>query len=215
MSRIDLRHVAVAGPHGPLLDDVTLTLLTGHVLLVPGEPGPHQTALCLAVAGRMRARTGQVLLDGAGDDVSLRAVTAVVDGEDVSAPDGALRLRSVVGEELGLAGRRPRRRATEQWLNRHGIAEHAARRIDQLPPAVRTRALAELATHRPAVRFLLLDQPDRHGGRVEDWYSLAGDLAARGYGVLVTCAPSSARLLGLDPDTITDVALDTDITEIR
>jgi energy-coupling factor transporter ATP-binding protein EcfA2 len=70
------------------------------------------------------------------------------------------------------------------------------RRVDALPPLVRTTLLAELAAARPGVRYLVLALPDRHGGHPAGWWDVAGDLAARGLGVLVLATPSSARDLG-------------------
>jgi hypothetical protein len=37
--------------------------------------------------------------------------------------------------------------------------------------------------------------PDRHGGDPHGWYELGRGLAAQGYGVIITCADASARLL--------------------
>jgi hypothetical protein len=39
--------------------------------------------------------------------------------------------------------------------------------------------------------------PDRFGGDPHDWYGVGRELASRGYGVLITCADASARLLGV------------------
>ena len=50
---------------------------------------------------------------------------------------------------------------------------------------------------RPDVKVVILTMPDRLGGDPHEWYELGRDLASRGYGVIITCAEASARLLGV------------------
>ncbi|MDX6279228.1 MAG: hypothetical protein QOH03_299, partial [Kribbellaceae bacterium] len=80
----------------------------------------------------------------------------------------------------------------------HDWAEFAERRFEHLPVGVRTEMLAELTVARPEVKFVILTMPDRLGGDPHEWYAVGRDLASRGYGVVITCADASARLLGVE-----------------
>lgn len=62
--RLELRGVCVAGPDGPLLDGVDVTLPAGAAVAVVGRSGAGKSVLA-AVAARLREPdAGQVLLDG-------------------------------------------------------------------------------------------------------------------------------------------------------
>jgi hypothetical protein len=50
---------------------------------------------------------------------------------------------------------------------------------------------------RSDVKVVILTMPDRLGGDPHEWYAVGRDLASRGYGVIITCADASARLLGV------------------
>ena len=201
---IELDRVAVGGRHGPMLTPTSLRLRSGERMLVVGEPGHGHTALALAATGRLRASSGTVLLDGRSTssrrvERALRATTAVVDVPGISEPYEALPLRTLVAEELGLAGHRAYPRDVEAWLVAHDLLADAGRRVELLPAAVRTTVLTELAASRPGVGALALTLPDRHGGHPREWWALAADLARRGFAVLVQCTPAAAGLLGVEP----------------
>jgi hypothetical protein len=119
----------------------------------------------------------------------------VVDAPGITEPDDALPVQTVVGEELAIAGRKAGRKAVLEWLDEHDAAEHASKRFEHLPVAVRTRLLAELTVARPDVQTVILTMPDRHGGDPHGWFALGRDLAAQGYGVIITCSDASARFL--------------------
>ena len=202
--QIELNRVAVEGRHGPMLAPTSLTLLSGERMLVVGEPGHGHTALALAATGRLRPTSGTVLLDGEPTssrrvERALRAATAIVDVPGICEPYDALPLRTLVAEELGLAGHRAFPRDVEAWLVGHDLLADAGRRVDLLPAAVRTTVLAELAAARTGVCALVLTLPDRHGGHPREWWALAGRLARGGLAVLAQCTPAAAGLLGVDP----------------
>ncbi len=122
---------------------------------------------------------------------------AVVDAPGITEPDDALPVKSVVGEELAIAGKKAGGKAVQAWLEEHDWAEYADKRFEHLPVGVRTELLAELTVARPDVKVVILTMPDRLGGDPHEWYELGRDLASRGYGVIITCADASARLLGV------------------
>lgn len=187
--------ISVRGPHAPMLTETSVQVADHQLVLLTGYPGPGHVAASLALSGRLKPDTGVVRLDGSADAAVLRRRVAVVDTPGITEPDDALPVQTVVGEELAIAGRGAGRTAVLEWLEEHDAAEHAGKRFEHLPVAVRTRLLAELTVARPDVQVVILTMPDRHGGDPHEWYGIGRDLAAHGYGVVITCAEASARLL--------------------
>jgi energy-coupling factor transporter ATP-binding protein EcfA2 len=194
---LEANGISVRGPHASMLDATSLAVADHQLVLLAGYPGPGHVAASLALSGRLKTDTGQVRLDGNADAALLRRSVAVVDAPGITEPDDALPVQTVVGEELAMAGRKAGRKAVLSWLDEHEAAEHVGKRFEHLPVAVRTRLLAELTVARPDVKVVILTMPDRHGGDPQDWYGVGRDLAACGYGVIITCADTSARLLGV------------------
>ena len=108
-------------------------------------------------------------------------------------------LRTVVGEELAMAGLPTARRHVLAWLEERGAGPHVHTRWEHVPSGVRLPLLLELAAARPGVRGLVVCTPDRHGGVPEQWWAAVVDLAATGVAVVVTCLDVSARALGVVP----------------
>lgn len=187
--------ISVRGPHAPMLRPTSAAVGKHQVVVAAGDPGAGHTALSLAIAGRLRPDGGEVRLDGRADETELRRRVAVVDTPGITEPDDALPVRTIVGEELAIAGRRAGRRAVRSWISEHDLEEYADRRFEHVPHGVRTRLLSELTVARPEVEAVVLTLPDRFGGDPHDWLETAKDLAGRGYAVLVTCTAASARLL--------------------
>jgi hypothetical protein len=186
--RVDARPV-------PLLEPTTLAVRSGERLLVAGEPGHGHTALALALAGRLKVDAGFVELDGERSGRRLRRSVALVDVPGVSEPDDVLPLRTVVAEELAMAGRSTRRGAVQAFLDERGIGHLAHAQLEAVPAAVRTPLLTEIAASRPGVIALVLTVPDRFGGDPRSWWELAGEFAAAGYAVVVTCTDAGAYQL--------------------
>jgi ABC-type multidrug transport system ATPase subunit len=189
--------ISVRGPHAPVLNATSVRVADHQLVLLAGYPGPGHVAASLALSGRLQPDTGRARLDGNPDTALLRRRVAVVDAPGITEPDDALPVQTVVGEELAIAGRKAGRKAVLDWLTEHGAAEHADKRFEHLPVAARTRLLAELTVARPDVKVVILTMPDRHGEDPQEWYDVGRDLASRGYGVIITCADASARLLGV------------------
>ncbi|MEU4192602.1 hypothetical protein AB0E69_11920 [Kribbella sp. NPDC026611] len=187
--------ISVHGPHASMLDATSVQVADHQVVLLTGYPGPGHVAAALGLSGRLKPDTGMVRLDGNPDLALLRRRVAAVDAPGITEPDDALPVQTVVGEELAIAGRKAGRKAVLAWLDEQGVAEHAGKRFEHLPVDVRTRLLAELTVARPDVQVVILTMPDRHGGDPHAWFALGRELAGRGYGVIITCADASARLL--------------------
>ncbi|WBQ05349.1 hypothetical protein [Kribbella sp. CA-293567] len=190
--------ISVQGPHAPMLLATSVSVSDHQLVLLAGYPGPGHVALALGLSGRLKPNGGDVQLDGSTNGRVLRQRVAVVDAPGITEPDDALPVQTVVGEELAIAGLKAGRKAVAEWLSSHDWAEYADRRWEHLPVAVRTRMLAELTVARPDVKVVILTMPDRLGGDPHDWYGVGRELASRGYGVIVTCAEASARLLGVE-----------------
>jgi hypothetical protein len=189
--------ISVRGPHAPMLNATSVGVGDHQLVLLAGYPGPGHVAASLSLSGRLRPDGGDVKLDGQTDGGVLRRRVAVVDAPGITEPDDALPVKSVVGEELAIAGRKAGGKAVQAWLQEHGWHEYADKRFEHLPIAVRTRLLAELTVARPDVKVVILTMPDRLGGDPHEWYGLGRELASRGHGVIITCADASARLLGV------------------
>ncbi|GDY31089.1 ATP-binding cassette domain-containing protein [Gandjariella thermophila] len=194
---IRAQRVGVEGAHGPLLRPTSLRVRSGEVAVVSGEPGDGHTALALALSGRMRPTSGTVLLDGRDNPRALRRRVAVVDAPGVSAPDDALDLATVVGEELAYAGARASHRAVATWLAERDATSYARQRVEAVPAELRTRLLVELAARRPGVDAVVLVCPDRHGGDPHDWWQLAVEQADAGRAVVALCGSHAAAQLDM------------------
>jgi ABC-type hemin transport system ATPase subunit len=190
--RVDARPV-------PLLEPTSLEVRSGERLLVAGDPGHGHTALALALGGRLAVDAGSVELDGRRSGRLLRRSVALVDVPGVSEPDAVVPLRAVVAEELAMAGLPTRHGAVQEFLAARGLDHLAGFPLEAVPPAARTRVLAEIAASRPGVLALVLTVPDRFGGPARPWWELARELAAAGFAVVVTCTDPSAYELTTAP----------------
>jgi ABC-type hemin transport system ATPase subunit len=187
------------------LPPTSLTIGTGQLAIVHGEPGVGITAFGLALAGRIKPTTGTVTLDdamGAASATKLRDLVAVVDAPTVSEPDDALPVRVVVGEELALAHRPASKDAVARWLTENDAAAFANMRFENLTAPVRTRLLTTLAASREGIKMLVLDTPDRHTSDVESWSTLAREHAERGLAVVVLTATTPRSALATPPARI-------------
>lgn len=185
-------NVSVLSNGRTLLEPTTFTVSTGEIVVVVGEPGYSHTALALALAGRLSVDAHAVRIDGEHSAKELQRLVALVDVPGVSEPDGSVPLRTIVGEEMSMAGLRAGRRSVNKWLRGQSIEELADERMDEVPAAVRTRVLAGLAACREGVRFLVLVLPERMGALPFTWMATAQALADIGFGVLVTASPTAA-----------------------
>jgi hypothetical protein len=183
----------------PLLEPTSLAVRGGERLLVAGEPGHGHTALALALGGRLKVDAGFVELDGSRSGRTLRRAVALVDVPGVSEPDPVLPLGTVVAEELAMAGLPTRHGAVADHLDERGLGHLAASPLEAVPPGPRLRVLAGIAARRPGVLAVVTTVPDRFGGDPADWWAVAGELAAAGLAVIVTCTDASAMQLTSAP----------------
>ncbi|WP_197055660.1 hypothetical protein [Microbacterium sp. ZOR0019] len=183
------------GRGGQALPATSLEFHTGAVRFALAETEQRPTVLGLIASGRMRPDTGRVSIDGTTDPKALRRHLALVDAPDVSDPHPDITLAGVVGEELMFAGVGATPLHARRWLARLGFSELASVPIGNIDPAARVRILCELAVLREGVEGLVLVSPDRHGGRPDGWWRIAGEFADRGYAMLVIVGGSAAVAL--------------------
>ncbi|PJJ65460.1 hypothetical protein [Compostimonas suwonensis] len=187
---------AAKGPKSAALPLTTLSYGSGTATLVRAETERRPTVLGLVASGRMRPDTGTVLVDGEHDPGLIRRAIALVDAPEVSEPAGDVTVAGVVAEELMFAGKPSHPLAVSRKLAELGYARFARTSIGDVEPAVRIRLLTELAVLRPGVEGLVITAPDRHGGDPMAWWTIANDLAARGFAVLVVAGEASAAAIG-------------------
>ncbi len=204
VQRLSAHRIRVGTPPRVMLPPTTLSLATGRVLVAVGAPGHGHTALALALAGRLHLDEGTVDLDGETAPGGLQRSVALVDVPGVTEPDDNVPVRTIVGEELATAGLPASRSDVLAWLAERDLEALARRPFEEVPPAHRTRILAELAARRPGVRFLVAPLPERHGHGPAAWATQAGQLTAAGFGVLITATHVAATTLtALHAPTVT------------
>lgn len=192
--KIQLSEVA-KGPRNAALPPTTVAFESGQATLARAETEQRPSVLGLIASGRMRPDSGTVTIDGRQDYGAIRRRIALIDAPDVCEPAGDVTLAGVVAEELMFAGRLSHPIAVGRTLDSLGMSEWARYAISTVPPAVRIRALSELAVLRPGVEGVVLTSPDRHGGDPAGWWALAEELAERGYAVLAIAGDASAAAL--------------------
>jgi ABC-type branched-subunit amino acid transport system ATPase component len=183
--------VTVGGRPRAMLPPTDVELHTGEVRALVGEPGHGHTALALILAGRLRPDAGSVALDRSVLDRTRQSAVALVDVPGVSEPDELVPFGTVLGEELAMARQPARRSAVRAWAP----DVEPGRRTEDIPAARRTELLLRAAALRSGVHFLVLTLPDRWGVTPAEWQPTAAELAAHGYGVLVTVGETSRHLL--------------------
>lgn len=193
--RIELRGVG-KGRRTRVLAPTTIGFESGRAMLARAETEQRPTVLGLIAAGRMRPDTGTVTIDGRADASAIRRTIALVDAPGVSDPAPDVTVAGVAAEELMFAGIPSNPVSVARWLDDLGLRDSARQPIATADPLVRLRLLTELAILRDGVEGLVLVSPDRHGGDPLEWWSLARDLADRGFAVLVIAGDASAAAIG-------------------
>lgn len=190
--RVESVRVRVDGD--PFVPTTSFVAPVGEVTLVVAPPGQAQTALALVLGGRL-AHQGEVRLWGRSDPGYLQEHVALVDVENVSAPEGALPVERVIAEQLAFARTGSGRRATHAALDRLGLAEYSGQRWETVPAGLRTVALLDLAAQRPHVQAIVLGGPDRHGGEPATWLTAATRVASDVFTVVVLCNLATKELI--------------------
>ena len=191
------------GPKPPVLDDVSLTLRAGEVTWVGGRNGAGKTTLLRLAAGILLPQRGSVRI-GEITPASKGGVYRRQIGF-LSAGDRSLQARMRVSQQLDYWARLayvPRGRRAElvaSSLQRFGLEEFAARRVDRMSMGQRQRIrLAMAFLHEP--RVILLDEP--RNSLDDDGYELLNEQieqAAKRGATVLWCSPRGEdRVLACD-----------------
>jgi ABC-2 type transport system ATP-binding protein len=142
----------------PALDGCSLAVARGRMLGFLGPNGAGKTTLMRAVFGLVEPDRGEVLWDGRPIGFGDRLQFGYMPEERGLYP------RMLVGEQLEYFGRlhglgaASARTAAARWLDRLGLAERAAAKVDELSHGNQQRAqLASALLHEP--KLLVLDEP--------------------------------------------------------
>jgi ABC-2 type transport system ATP-binding protein len=140
------------------LDDCTFSVSRGHMLGFLGPNGAGKTTTMRAIFGLVELDDGAVVWDGRRIGVSERLRFGYMPEERGLYP------RMPVGEQVAYFGRLhglsavAARRATDEWLERLGLAERATAKLEELSHGNQQRAqLAIALVHEPDL--LVLDEP--------------------------------------------------------
>lgn len=92
--------LGVDGEHGPLFSDIDLDLTPGfHAIQMPGGPG--QTALLLALAGRLKATHGTVTVLGDSEPRAIRRHCSIAAFADIDDLEESVTVQTVLAEQRG------------------------------------------------------------------------------------------------------------------
>lgn len=167
---IEARGVALAYGETAVLDDVTLDVRRGELLVIIGPNGAGKSTLLRALAGLHVARSGVIRVDGEpvetmrAQDRARHVALVEVEGPSVEGVS--------VGETVAL-GRMPYRpwwrwaqlpedaAIVDAALERSGLSSYANRPLDSLSSGERQRVWIALAVAQQAPN-LLFDEPTSH-----------------------------------------------------
>ena len=193
---IEVKKLAINKGRIPIIEPTSLRIKQGDLTLIVGETEVSQVAFALSLAGRMKLSSGSVKIDNEENPELLQEIVALVDVPNISEPDDVMKLETIVGEELAIAGRKAMPKHVRAFLQQNKISKYAKETFETLPNKIRYDVLMKLASIRPNTKVLLLAEPDRLGGKPEIWWRIAKKYNKLGFTVVVQCRESSARILG-------------------
>lgn len=193
---IEVKKLAINKGRIPIIEPTSLRIKQGDLTLIVGETEVSQVAFALSLAGRMKLSSGSVKIDNNENPELLQEIVALVDVPNISEPDDVMKLETIVGEELAIAGQKAMPKHARAFLQQNMISKYAKETFETLPNKIRYDVLMKLASIRPNTKVLLLVEPDRLGGKPEIWWRIAKKYNKLGFTVVVQCRESSARILG-------------------
>ncbi|MEA5456377.1 ABC transporter ATP-binding protein [Sinomonas sp. JGH33] len=170
---LSVRELRMAGRRADLVAPTSFGAPAGALTLVQANGAETRTALALAASGRFAPDAGLAAWGAPSTPKknlrSLRRASALVDSPSINEAERHVSVRGLVAEDLALLPRRGRAFDADAWLTVHAFEDVARAWAHELPPRRRVELLTELALADPAVRLLVVDSPDRHSDRIEDW----------------------------------------------
>jgi ABC-type branched-subunit amino acid transport system ATPase component len=193
---IEVEKLAINKGHIPIIEPTSLRIKQSDLMLIVGETEVSQVSFALSLAGRMKLSFGSVKIDNEENPELLQEMVVLVDVPNISEPDDVMKLETIVGEELAIAGQKAMPKHVRAFLQQNKISKYAKETFETLPNKIRYDVLMKLASIRPNTKVLLLAEPDRLGGKPEIWWKIAKKYNKLGFTVVVQCRESSARILG-------------------
>lgn len=102
---IEVEKLAINKGHIPIIEPTSLRIKQSDLILIVGETEVSQVSFALSLAGRMKLSSGSVKIDNNENPELLQEMVALVDVPNISEPDDVMKLETIVGEELAIAGR--------------------------------------------------------------------------------------------------------------
>lgn len=157
MAQLDVEHVSVGFDGMQVLDDVSLTVASGHIACLLGPSGCGKTTLFHVVAGLGLPDAGRVLLDGR-DITGVPGQLAYMLQKDLLLPEKTI--QDNVSLPLVLRGvpRAEARARARELFDTFGLAGTEERWPSELSGGMRQRA-ALLRSYLFSQEFMLLDEP--------------------------------------------------------
>jgi sulfonate transport system ATP-binding protein len=156
-ARLHLDALTLGYNGGPVIEDLSLDVDPGEVLVVVGASGCGKSTLLRAIAGLLRPLSGTVVADG-HSVTSPSADRALVFQDDALLPWRTARRNVELPLALRGVPRDERRRSAAEWLRRVGLAGHEDRLPGQLSGGMRQRVqLARALAGEP--RVICMDEP--------------------------------------------------------
>jgi NitT/TauT family transport system ATP-binding protein len=156
-AQLRLDSVALGYDGRPVVEDLSLDVEPGEVLVVVGPSGCGKSTLLRAIAGLLRPLSGAVVADGRSV-TSPSADRALVFQDDALLPWRSARRNVELPLTLRGVPRDERRRSAAAWLRRVGLGEHQQRLPGQLSGGMRQRVqLARALVSEP--RVICMDEP--------------------------------------------------------
>ena len=157
MAQLEVEHVSVAFDGVRVLDDVNLTVESGHIACLLGPSGCGKTTLFHAVAGLSVPDSGRVLLDGR-DITGVPGQLAYMLQKDLLLPEKTIVDNVSLPLVLRGVSRDAARKQALELFDTFGLAGTANRWPSELSGGMRQRA-ALLRSYLFSQEFMLLDEP--------------------------------------------------------
>ena len=157
MAQLEVEHVSVAFDGVRVLDDVNLTVESGHIACLLGPSGCGKTTLFHAVAGLSVPDSGRVLLDG-HDITGVPGQLAYMLQKDLLLPEKTIVDNVSLPLVLRGVSRDAARKRALELFDTFGLAGTADRWPSELSGGMRQRA-ALLRSYLFSQEFMLLDEP--------------------------------------------------------
>lgn len=153
------RALSGRGPEGIAFGPIDLTVPSGGMHVLQGDPGSGRTSLLLAVAGRFSPVSGALEVAGHTSPARIREVCAIAGFADIDEIDDGVRVRAVVAEQLAWRTRWYRRAPQPDAERMAALFAPVFGPLPQPDPAARFGDLSELDRMLVRIAMAVHDDP--------------------------------------------------------